>query len=190
MDTISRENNSMLPIVGVIAGAVALLLGVYTAVKTSHIQATLTAHEEKLAKIDDLSGQVTALATSTDKANKDIATLTSQTQNAVTAIGNELGTMQASIKTLEESAKRPAASGKGVKGGGPVVAGPGEYVVVAGDSGMKIAKKNGCSLHDLEAVNPGVKWSGLHPGMKLKLPSKGGAAAPAAAPAASGAPTT
>jgi LysM repeat protein len=55
---------------------------------------------------------------------------------------------------------------------GPVVAGPGEYVVKAGDSGAKIARANGCSLTDLQKVNPNVNWTKLKPGDKIKLPAK------------------
>jgi LysM repeat protein len=190
MDTISRENNSMLPIGGVIVGVVALLVGVYTMVKTSKIQATQTAQEEKIAKIDDLAGQVTALQGANDKTSKDIAALTTQTQNAVNEIATEIGNIKGSVTKLEDAAKaQPMAHGK--SHGGPVVAGPGEYVVVAGDSGAKIARKNGCTLGDLMKVNPGVNWKGLKPGTKLHVPEKGSAApaAAAAAPAAA-APTT
>jgi len=52
------------------------------------------------------------------------------------------------------------------------VAGPGEYIVKAGDTGAKIARANGCSVSDLTSVNPGVSWSHLKVGEKLKLPEK------------------
>ncbi len=185
MDTISRENNSMLPVGGIIVGVVALLIGAWTAVSLSKVKATLATHEEKLTAMADLPAQVSAASAASDKASKDIAALTGSTQNAVNEIGAEIGTLKASIAKLEESAKAAPASGKH-HAGGPVVAGPGEYVVAHGDSGAKIARTNGVSLHDLQAVNPGVNWSKLNVGMKIKLPEKKGAAAPAAAPA----PTT
>jgi LysM repeat protein len=64
-----------------------------------------------------------------------------------------------------------AADKKGGKSG-PAVAGPGEYVVKAGDGGAKIAKASGVSLSDLQAVNPGVDWTKLKVGQKVKLPKK------------------
>lgn len=186
MDTISRENNSMLPVGGIIVGVVALLIGAWTAISLSKVKAQLAAHEEKIAKIDDIASQVSAASAASDKASKDITALTGSTQNAVNEIGAEIGTLKASVSKLEESAKRPVAVGGKHGGGGPVVAGPGEYVVAHGDSGAKIARANGVSLHDLQAVNPSVNWSKLHVGQKIKLPEKAGASAPApaAAPAA------
>ena len=73
---------------------------------------------------------------------------------------------------LQDFGDYPVATKDGKKGGGPVVAGPGEYVVKAGDGGAKIAKANGVSLSDLQAVNPGVEWTKLKPGQKVKLPAK------------------
>ena len=43
MDTISRENNSMLPAIGVAVGAVALLLSAYAAINLSKVKTTLAA---------------------------------------------------------------------------------------------------------------------------------------------------
>ena len=75
------------------------------------------------------------------------------------------------IAKIEEGQKKPAAAAG--KSSGPVVAGPGEYIVKAGDtSGTKIAKAVGVSIGDLQAVNPGVNWSHLSIGQKLKLPKK------------------
>jgi LysM repeat protein len=73
-----------------------------------------------------------------------------------------------------EEAHVAKASAKGAKAGGgePAVAGPGEYIVKPGDTGVKIAHANGCSLTDLESVNPGVTWTHLKVGEKLKLPEK------------------
>ena len=53
-----------------------------------------------------------------------------------------------------------------------MVAGPGEYVVKAGDTFAKIARANGCSISDIAAVNPGVESSKLKVNQKLKLPKK------------------
>lgn len=171
MDTISRENNSMLPVAGVIVGVLALLVGGYAAIKASSLQKTVTAHEEKVAKIDGIESQLGTVSASADKAARDINSLSRSTQDAVTQIGNDLGTIHATLTKLEEAQKRPVASGK--KGSGePVVAGPGEYVVKGGDSGAKIARAQGVTLADLIAVNPDVNWTKLKVGQKIKLPKK------------------
>jgi outer membrane murein-binding lipoprotein Lpp len=73
MDTISRENNSMLPVGGIIVGVIALLLGGYSAIKLSSVGKTLAAHEEKLAKVDALESQVSSTAATADKASRDLA---------------------------------------------------------------------------------------------------------------------
>lgn len=174
MDTISRENNSMLPVGGLIVGVIALLLGGYAAISLSKVNRTLTEHGEKIAKIDGIESQVASASAASDKATKDLASLTRSTQDAFNSVGGELGSLRASITKLEEAAKKPVAAAPGKKGSGePAVAGPGEYIVKAGDaSGSKIAKANGVSLADLQAVNPGVNWSKLHVGQHLKLPKK------------------
>ncbi|MFI5356392.1 MAG: LysM peptidoglycan-binding domain-containing protein [Opitutales bacterium] len=172
MDTISRENNSMLPVGGIIVGVIALLLGGYSAIKLSSVNRTLAAHEEKVAKIDSIEAQANAAAASGDKATRDLAALTRSTQDAFNQVGGELGNLKASITKLEESAKAPAHVGKGGKGGAPAVAGPDEYIVKGGDSGAKIARAKGVTLADLIAVNPDVNWNKLHVGQKIKLPKK------------------
>ena len=68
------------------------------------------------------------------------------------------------------------------KGGEPVVAGPGEYIVKSGDTFAKIARTNGTTIAALTAVNPGVKSNSLKLGQKIKLPAAKAPAAPATKP--------
>ncbi len=172
MDTISRENNSLLPMGGVIIGAVALILGGYAAVSLSKVNRTLAQQADKVAKIDDIASQVGSAAAASDKAARDITTLQNSTQAAVNQLGTELATLDEKVKHMEES-HAARAVGKGAKGGGePAVAGPGEYIVKPGDTGSKIARANGCTLSDLMSVNAGVTWTHLKVGEKLKLPEK------------------
>lgn len=161
----------MLPVGAIIVGVIGLLLGGYSAIKLSSVNRTLAAHEEKVAKIDTLESQVGTASAATDKATRDLAALTRSTQDAFNQVGAELGNLRASITKLEESAKAPAKAAS-AKGGAPAVAGPGEYIVKSGDTGAKIARNQGVSLPDLQAVNPGVNWTHLAIGQKLKLPKK------------------
>ena len=173
MDTISRENNSMLPVGAVIVGVIALLLGGYAAISVSKANRTITEQQAKIERLEGLETRVDNAAQQAGNAVKNIQDLTRSTQNAFNDIGPLIGTLQVSVNKLEEAAKKPApAPAAAKKGSEPAVAGPGEYVVKAGDSGMKIAAANGVSIADLQAVNPGVNWNRITPGQKLKLPKK------------------
>ena len=173
MDTISRENNSLLPMGGIIIGAVALIIGGYAAITLSKVNRTLAAQADKVAKIDDIASQVGSAAAASDKAARDVQGLGASSQSAINQIANDLAAIHEQIKHMEE-AHVAKASAKGAKAGGgePAVAGPGEYIVKPGDTGVRIAHTNGCSLTDLESVNPGVTWNHLKVGEKLKLPEK------------------
>ncbi len=172
MDTISRENNSMLPVGAIIVGGIALILGAVALFQISKVNKAIEAHDTKLARVDAVESAATSAAAAADKAAKDVQGLTRSTQDAFNQVGGELGNLRGSITKLEEAAKKPVASEKSKKGGEAAVAGPNEYIVKPGDGGTKIAKSAGVSLSDLQAVNPGVEWTKLKPGQKLKLPAK------------------
>lgn len=173
MDTISRENNSMLPVAGVIVGVLALLVGGYAAIKASSLQKTVVTHEEKIAKIDTIESQAGSASASADKAARDIVSLNRSTQEAFNTVASSLGNIQASITKMEESQKKPAASAAAGKAPHePAVAGPGEYVIKAGDTFAKISRAQSVSLGDLQSVNSGVDSSKLKVGQKIKLPRK------------------
>jgi LysM repeat protein len=172
MDTISRDNNtSYLPVAGVIVGLVALVLSAVALVKVSSANKTLAAHEDKVSKIDNIESTANTAAGTADKAAKNVDSLAQQTQKAVNDLGNMILEANGKITKLEESQKRPAAAAAG-KSSGPVVAGPGEYVIKGGDTLAKVARAQGVSLADLSAVNPGVDSSKLKVGQKIKLPKK------------------
>jgi LysM repeat protein len=173
MDTISRENNSMLPMVGVVVGAVGLIIGLYAAISVSKLKVTVAGQADKVARIDDIASQVSSAQAASDKATRDISSLQNSTQSAVTQIANELAGISEQIKHMEEAhVAKAAVRGAKAGAGEPAVAGPGEYIVKPGDTGVKIAHAIGCTLTDLEAVNPGVSWTHLKVGEKLKAPEK------------------
>lgn len=183
MDTISRENNSVLPIAGVIVGALGLLLGGYAIVQSSKVKTQLLEDQPHIDKIDDIGAQAAAASSTASQTKTQLDGALKSVQEAFDNIGNSLGGINKQIAALEEAAKKaPAATGGHHHGaGGPVVAGPGEYIVKPGDTSSKIARANGCTQHDLIAVNPGVNWKRLHAGQKIKLPA-GKEAASAATP--------
>jgi LysM repeat protein len=168
MDPISRDNNSMLPLGGIIVGAVALLLAGYSAIGLSKVKGTLATHEDKISKIDDLSTQVGAAATKTE-VNAALKQMADNVTVAFKQTSDEIGTLKAELAKAQEAKKAPSTAKGGAKEN--VTAGPGEYVVKSGDTGSKIARAVGCTLGELEAVNPGVDWKALKVNQKLKLPS-------------------
>ncbi|MES2696901.1 MAG: LysM domain-containing protein [Verrucomicrobiota bacterium] len=177
MDTISRENNSMLPVGGIIVGVIALLLGGYSAITLAKVNRTLAEQQTKIDKIDSLESSVTTAADNGTKAIRFGETLQRSMQDAFNQVGPELGNLSGRITKLEEMAKKPApaptaADSKGGKKSGPVEAGPGEYVIKSGDTFAKIARAQNVALADIQAVNPGVNSSSLKVGQKIKLPKK------------------
>ena len=49
---------------------------------------------------------------------------------------------------------------------------PGSTLSSRATPARKIARANGCTLAELTEVNPGVNWSHLKVGQKIKLPEK------------------
>jgi len=185
MDTISRENNSILPIAGVLVGVLALLLSGVALVKLSSANKTIEGLKESMTKIDSVEAEARAATSSAeqaksaaDNANRGISSLQNSTQSGFNSVATELTNLHGEIEKLHApkpvaGAAGPGGAAKGEKAEKAApVAGEGEYLVKAGDSGVKIAKAHGVSLDDLKAVNPGVNWSGLKVAQKIKIPKK------------------
>jgi hypothetical protein len=135
MDTISRENNSMLPIGGIIVGLVGVILGGLALAQASKANKAVADHQPKIEKIDGLEAAASGAAASAERAAKEVRELRNSTQEAFNAVGGKLGEFQTSITKLEDSMKKPVVADKAGKKSGPAVAGPGEYIVKAGDGG-------------------------------------------------------
>jgi LysM repeat protein len=167
MDTISRDSSSSyLPVAGVIVGVVALVVAAAALFKANSVGKRVP--EDLPDQLASLKTNSDTAAAAADKAGKDIVTLKNSIQSAFDSIGPEIGNMKASIAKLEEAAKARTAAPRAAKGGEAVVAGPGEYVVKPGDTGMKISKATGVSLSQLEAANPGIDWRRLRVGQLIK----------------------
>ena len=173
MDTISRENNSMLPVFGVVAGVIGLILGGIGLVQASKANKAIEALQPTIEKVGALEGQISSAAGTASSAAKQVADLKSATQAGFDQIGPIIGDLRASVTKIEDAMKKPVVAEKapGGKKEAPT-AGPGEYVVKSGDTGMKIANAQKVAISDLTAVNPGVNFNKLQPGQKLKLPKK------------------
>lgn len=172
MDTISRENNSYLPVAGVIVGVLALVLSGVALAKISSAKKEIQAQVEPLsARIDEAETKSNSASAAADKASGSINKLASDTQAAFTQVAQELGNIRGEITKVQEAKVAPKAAKDG-KAAGPVVAGPDEYVIKAGDTFAKIARAHGTTIADLTAVNAGVDSAKLKVGQKIKLPAK------------------
>jgi LysM repeat protein len=176
MDTLSRDSsssNSIVPMIGVFAGVLALILAIVALVQLSALKKTVAGQADEVAKISTIENEVRSAAA---KSDGDMKTLRDGVQNALNQVGTEIGAIKAQMTKLEEAAKKPvAAAGKGGKGGGVVtgtVDADGNYVVAPGDTLSKIAKKFATRVDAIEAENPGLDPAHLRVGQKVKIPKK------------------
>jgi LysM repeat protein len=180
MDTISHERNRSHLVLaailaGVLVGVVVLLLWSVTLLKINTLGKRVDNMSDRLARVpDNLPDQLATIESkadgavaASDKANANIAKLQTSVQSAFDSIGPEIGNIKASIQRLQYDAISRVAAPKVAKAE-PAVAGPGEYIVKPGDTGMKIANATGLSLSELEAINPGIDWKRLRVGQKIK----------------------
>ena len=191
MDPISRESSpSYLPIAGLIAGIVGLILGAIALVNSSKANSAAAAAAEQAAsqasRIDGIEATATSASSAATNASaaanravSGVESLKTSTQEGFNMVAAEFGKTNGELAKLQQSATRsgrPAGTASAAPAGAsaaePAGAGPGEYLVKAGDTGYKIATANGVSVADLQAVNPGVSWTALKVGQKLKLPKK------------------
>lgn len=176
MDTLSRDSNSsgsILPLVGVIAGGLALVLSIVALVKLSTLQKSVAAHDEAInSKIPALEATVSAASA---KADTDIKGLRSGIQTALDQVGNEIGTINAKITKIEEAMKKPApVAGKAGGGAAPtgVLNADGTYTIASGDTLSKIARKFAVRTDSIEAENPGLDPAKLRVGQKIRIPKR------------------
>lgn len=176
MDTLSRDSNSsgsVLPLVGVIAGALGLILAVVALVKLSSIKKEVDVLNQDLtAKISTLEGDVRNAATKNESDNK---ALREAVQNALNQVGEQIGAMRGQIAKVEEAQKARAVAPAG-KGGAPAATGvlnaDGTYTIASGDTVAKIARKFAVKIDAIEAENPGLDPARLKVGQKIRIPKK------------------
>ncbi|MDI1251454.1 MAG: LysM domain-containing protein [Lacunisphaera sp.] len=175
MDTLSRDSNgsgSILPLVGVIAGGLALVLSITALFKLSTLQKAVAAHDAEIAKIATLESDVRATAT---KADADVKSLRSGIQTTFDQVGAEIGTINAKIAKIEEAQKARAAA-PAAKGGAAAPTGvlnaDGTYTIGSGDTLAKVARKFAVKLDAIEAENPGLDPAKLKVGQKIRIPRK------------------
>jgi LysM repeat protein len=175
MDTLSRDSNSsgsILPLVGVIAGGLALVLSIVALVKITGLQKTVNEHADAINnKIPALETQVNNVSS---KAEGEMKNLKDGVQRALNDVGTAMGEINGKIAKIEDAMKKPApaAAGKGGAAAAPtgVLNADGTYTVASGDTLSKIARKFGTKIDSIQAENPGLDK--IHPGQKIRIPKK------------------
>jgi len=125
------------------------------------VQSSVDAKLAGVAKVADV-----------DTVRNEVTQLKTETANSITQIGDAFKQQNAVIKGLVGTRTHgTAAPAPGGTSAAPVAA-AGEYIVKAGDTGFKIARANGVTTKALEAANPGVSFTKLKVGQKIKLPEK------------------
>lgn len=186
MDTISRESNtSFLPMAGIIAGALALILAVFALVKLNALNKAVGDVHTLTDRVTTLEGQTAQIGAAVQTANEVrnyTSTLAGQIQSSFQNVGTRFTQVEERLATVEKArvsapaAARPAAATAGGQqqqaAAATAVAGSDTYTVKAGDIGAAIFRTTGFSQAQLEAVNPGIDWRKLKPGQKIVLPKK------------------
>lgn len=177
MDTISQENNSSfsyLPVLALIVGLIAGVLGGVALAKVSNVSQELGDQSALATRVDDLETELRKTVVSSEQATNRINKVAADTNTAFqdfskafTELRNEVAALKAvAVTPTPVQTAAPAANA------GPAVAGPDEHVVKSGDTGSGIARNAGVSLSALMAVNPNVNWNRLGVGQTIKLPKK------------------
>ena len=177
MDTISQDNNesfSWLPVMALIVGLIAGVLGGIALSKVANINKSLADQGALATRVDALEAELRKTTTAAEQATQRVTKVAADTNNAFKQFSDAFGVLRTEFDEIKSSSSQPApaATTAASSSSGPVVAGPGEYIVKSGDTGIKIARATGVSWTDLQAVNPSVNWNRLALGQKLKLPQK------------------
>jgi LysM repeat protein len=178
MDTLSRDsstsNSSIMPLAGVILGAISLVVGIFAMVNANKVKATVAAQADQIARIGTIENEVRAAAA---KSETDMRNLRDGVQNALNQVGTEIGSIRGQLTKMDEDMKKrtaaPAAGGG--KAGATAPTGvrnaDGTYTIAAGDTLAKVATKFGVRLDAILAENPGIDPRSLRVGQKIRLPA-------------------
>ena len=158
----SSSSESKLPlIVGILGfalGAAGLVLGIKAKGAAQEAGAQAADAQAKVAELGAAiagkanAADVQALRADLDKGLADLATNEKTLADQITAL-------------QKVATSKPAPKGDGKT---PTPPGPGEHVVVKGETLGSIAKKAGISLKAIQDLNPGVDSNKLRIGQKLK----------------------
>lgn len=163
-----------MPMAGVILGAIALLLGIFTMVKATKVEKAVTAQGDEIAKIASLESEVRSAAA---KSENDLRNLREAVQKAFNDVTTTFADVNGKLAKMEEAMKKPAPAPAGAKAGAAaaptgVMNPDGTYTVAAGDNLTRIAAKFGQRVDAILAENPGLEPTRLRVGQKIRIPRR------------------
>lgn len=177
MDTISSDNHesfSYLPVLALIIGLIAGVLGGVALAKVSNINKTLSDQSALADRVDALEAELRKASTTAEESTKRINKVAADTNAAFKQFSEAFGNLRTEfeeIKTAPVSAPVAAAPSGGGSDGAPAAV-AGQYTVRGGDTGSKIARTAGVSLTALLNANPGIDWNRLKVGQVLNIPGQ------------------
>jgi LysM repeat protein len=178
MDTISSDNNesfSYLPILALIVGLIAGVLGGVALAKVSNINQSLSEQSAVADRVDALETELRKTSTSAEQATARINKVASETNAAFKQFSDAFGELRTSVEEMHASpapvqtTSTPSSEGGSGGSSAPATA-AGQYTVKGGDTGSGIARAAGISLNALLNANPGVNWNRLSVGQVLNIP--------------------
>ncbi len=178
MDTISSDNNesfSYLPILALIVGLIAGVLGGVALAKVSNINQSLSEQSAVADRVDALETELRKTSTSAEQATARINKVASETNAAFKQFSDAFGELRTSVDEMHASpalvqAARAAPPSGGDSSSASSGASAGTYTVQGGDTGSKIARNHGISFNDLARANPNVDWNRMGVGQVLNIP--------------------
>lgn len=177
MDTISSDNNesfSYLPILALIVGLIAGVLGGVALAKVSNVNKSLSEQSAVADRVDALEAELRKTSTSAEQATARINKVAGETNTAFKQFSDAFNDLRSSVEEMQKApppvqVASSAPSSSSSSSDAPVAA-AGQYVVKGGDTGSKIAREAGVSLSALLNANPGVNWNRLGVGQVLVIP--------------------
>jgi LysM repeat protein len=180
MDTLSRDSNSssggILPMLGLLAAALALILAVIALVQVNKVKATVAEQNDSIARIGTIENDMRA---ATSKSENDLRVLRDGIQNALNQVGQEMVSLRTQMTKVEEAAKKPAPAAAPATAKNGAASAPtgvrnadGTYTIAAGDTLATVARKFGVRLDSILAENPGIEPNRLRVGQKIRIPAR------------------
>jgi LysM repeat protein len=168
-DTIESSSESKFPLIAGIAGIALGVVALILAVKAKGVADTAaTAAAEARQNAADAAALVGTKAdgAAVNALAAELSALNERTTKGFTQASESYAAL---VKAVEGGRGRTTSGTTGgTTGAAAAVAGPGEYIVVKGDTLSGIARKVGISLKGLQDLNPGV-GNALRIGQKLKV---------------------